>query len=57
MIQTFLRELQSNGFAGLFTGMKAKIIQSVLNSAILLMIYERTALVLTKMLTKKPQTQ
>ena len=50
--QTFLEEINKNGVRGLFTGMKAKILQSVLNSAILLMVYERTNLTLLKILAK-----
>lgn len=53
MMQTFLKELQENGFTGLYTGMKAKIVQSVFNSAIMLMIYERTVLLITSALANK----
>ena len=52
MWQTFLKEMEKNGVSGLYTGMNAKILQSVLNSAILLMVYERTHLTLSKVFKK-----
>ena len=48
--ETFINEVQKNGLGGLYTGMKAKIVQSVLNSALMLMIYERTHLTLLRLL-------
>jgi len=41
-----------HGFKGLYTGMNAKIIQSVLNSALLLMLYERTGLIIKALLKR-----
>ena len=53
LLETFMKEIEKNGFLGLFSGIKAKIVQSVLNSALLLMAYERTHIMLTKLIGKK----
>lgn len=49
LLEVLESELRKNGFLGLFSGISAKLIQTVLNSAILLMLYERTHIILTKL--------
>ena len=43
--------------SGLYTGIKAKIVQSVFNSAIMLMIYERTVLILKQIVENGGQNK
>ncbi|XP_054733267.1 peroxisomal membrane protein PMP34 isoform X1 [Anastrepha obliqua] len=43
MIEIMLSILQHNGFKGLFRGLEAKILQTVLTAALMFMVYEKVA--------------
>lgn len=51
-MQVFQEILEKEGFAGVFKGLTPKLIQTTLNSALLLMIYEKIRTLLKKRFEK-----
>lgn len=52
LMQVFREILEKEGFAGVFKGLTPKLIQTTLNSALLLMIYEKIRTLLKKKFEK-----
>jgi hypothetical protein len=48
-----IKIFKDDKLSGLFKGLKPKLIQTVLNSAILLMLYERIKLLLQDLISRK----
>ncbi|XP_067642623.1 peroxisomal membrane protein PMP34 isoform X2 [Eurosta solidaginis] len=54
MVKIMLSILQHHGFKGLFRGLEAKILQTVLTAALMFTIYEKIAATVGVLLMKKP---